>query len=236
VSIKPVTGGTMHTIVVGAAAIALLIGAVWLTRHVIDGGAESAPGAVLGQGLPASGERFEAFGYRTSSRFGSTIDIVIADEHVHIQGPRVPRAVYYLFIGGQCLIGAALFTVLAASLAYLHWQWLGWALLALFAHYLVGSLGAAAFWELPRMTAMSSAKLPSISFPVSAMRDVRVGKGWSRRGLGIVILPFTKAIDSMADDCISFDAPDGTTPRDVVYALHFPDADEVERFLTALDG
>ena len=46
----------------------------------------------------------------------------------------------------------------------------------------------------------------------------------------LLILPYVAGINSLAEGfCVSFEAPDGETGRDVVFALHMQSPDEARR-------
>jgi hypothetical protein len=72
---------------------------------------------------------------------------------------------------------------------------------------------------------------------VTAIRDIRVGKGWSPTGIGIVIAPFVPGLDDLAaGHAVSFEAPDPVTGRYVTYALHAYTTQEANELARQLRG
>lgn len=93
-------------------------------------------------------------------------------------------------------------------------------------------------WETSAAGAMQEpGGFARIVFPLASVRDVRVGKGWSRGGIGAVIWPVVKGIDSLAKDhAVSFEGPDPVTGRYVVYAIHMYDKADAEKLAGLLGG
>ena len=179
---------------------------------------------------------FEGWGYRTSSRFGSWTDIVVNEGVVSVTGPRVGILPYRLWIGLQAILLVLVVPYLLAGIVFLDWRCLALALWLLGAHLFVGLLGAAGLWEYANMKAIGSGH-PTQSFPVSAVKRVRIGPGWARNGLWLVILPYVPGINKMArGHCVSFEAPAGDTGRDAVYAFHMHTEDDAEALARLLEG
>ncbi len=180
---------------------------------------------------------FEAFSYRTSSRFGSVVEVSLDSGLVTVTGPRIGIIAYGLWIALQL----ALLTLVLASLvtAVVVWDWrcLVLALALLLVHLAVGGLGAGALWEGARLTAFGLGEYPSVSFPVSVVKRVSIGRGWARRGLWLVIPYAVPGIDKTAEGhAVSFEAPDGERGKDVVYALHVRTEDEAKALAALLEG
>ena len=57
---------------------------------------------------------------------------------------------------------------------------------------------------------MSGTAGVTISFPVSAVKDVKIGRGWARKGLWLVIPLYVAGVNKWAEGfCVSFEAPNG---------------------------
>ena len=53
----------------------------------------------------------------------------------------------------------------------------------------------------------------------------------------LLILPYVAGIKSMAEGyCVSFEAPDGETGQDVVYALHMRTPEDAQELAALLEG
>ena len=96
------------------------------------------------------------------------------------------------------------------------------------------SLVAALLLAITGCSTTGSTDPSSINFRVPAgsrlvlNRDVRIGAGWARRGMWLLLLPYFKGIDAMAEGlAVSFVAPDGT-PSGGVYALHMHTPEEAQ--------
>ena len=174
----------------------------------------------------------EGYSYRTSSRFGSRVKISINDSTVSVIGPRVGVLTYRLFIAIQVvLLGLIMPSLLAAAVLW-DWWYLVLTLALLGAHILFGGIGAASFWEIANM---GDHKITS--FPVSAVKRVKIGRGWARNGLWIVILPYVAQINKVSEGhVVSFEAPDGVKSGDSVYATYFWDENDASTLATLLEG
>lgn len=179
---------------------------------------------------------FEGYGYRTSSRLGSWCKVAVADGTVSVTGPRVGALIYRLWIAAQVLLLALIPLALLAAVVLLDWRYLVLALALLAAHFLVGAIGAGCFWELANMMAIGSGH-PMVSFPISAVKRVRIGPGWARKGLWLVILPYVAQLNKVSQGhTVSFEAPDGESGRGVVYALHMHTEDDAHALAQSLEA
>ena len=53
----------------------------------------------------------------------------------------------------------------------------------------------------------------------------------------LLILPYVAGINSMAEGyCVLFEAPDGETGQDVVYALHMHSTEDAQKLAALLEG
>jgi hypothetical protein len=222
------------------AGVVSIVTAVGITVWIVDSGAAARAARVTSvrPGTSSPGTTFTAYHYRTSSRFGGQVAVSVSDGTVYVTGPRLDRTSYYGFIGLLMLTWAAIPPLLAAAVLFRRWRLLWW-LPAIFVINLVaGALGAATLWEIADMASIEApGGLTRVSFPVSAVRDVKVGPGWSREGLALAIWPFVPAIDQVAKThAVSFQAPGGESGRTVVYAMHFYTPADAERFVKLLSA
>jgi hypothetical protein len=179
----------------------------------------------------------EAYSYRVSARFGSRVVVKVSDGVVSLTGPRVGFGPYRIWIGAQAVLLFLAVAGLVAAAALWDWRYLVAGAGLLVGHLAVSGCGAGCMWELMNLVSFGQgAKGESVSFPVSQVRDVRVGAGWARRGMWLLLLPYFKGIDAMAQGvAASFIAPDGT-PSGGVYALHMRTPEEAQTLAGLLGG
>jgi hypothetical protein len=176
---------------------------------------------------------FEAYSYRTSSRFGSRVCVTVKDGLVSVTGPRVGLLAYRLWIVIQALILVSIPVAFGLAIVYGDWWFLVLAVILFGLHFAAGGIGAGCLWELQNVTAFFAGTAgETITFPVAEVEDVRLGKGWARRGMWLLLLPYFKGIDSLAQGVpggigLSFIAPDGT-PDGGVYAIHLRTVEEAQ--------
>jgi hypothetical protein len=102
---------------------------------------------------------------------------------------------------------------------------------------LFGALAVAAFWELANITAVYSGADQVATFPLSAVKEVKIGRGWARQGVRWIIPHVIPGIDQMAKGrAVSFEAPDGETGRDCAYALLMWNEQDAARLAKLLAG
>jgi hypothetical protein len=173
---------------------------------------------------------FEGYSYRTSSRFGGRSKISVDDGAVTITGPRIGVFLYRLWIVTQVVLLWAIVPALLTAAILRDWRYLVLALVLAVAHWAVGTFGAVCFWELANLMAFSAGTMgETITFPVSAVKRVRIGGDWARNGLWFVIPQFIPLITMLSEGgCVSFEAPDGKTGRDAVYALNMQTAEDAK--------
>ncbi len=174
----------------------------------------------------------EGYSYRTSSRFGSRVKVLVNDMRVSVIGPRVGVPTYRLFIAIQVVLLGLIVPSLLAAVILWDWWYLVLTLALLGAHILFGGIGAASFWEIANM---GGHKITS--FSISAVKRVKIGHGWARNGLWIVILPYVSQINKVSEDhVVSFEAPDGVKSGDSVYAIYFWDEHDAGTLARLLEG
>jgi len=167
-------------------------------------------------------EVFEAYSYRTSSRFGSRVKVSIHEGMVVVTGPRVGVLIYRLWIVAQVIVFWLIVPALLAAAVLWDWRYLVLALALAVIHWAIGTFGAVSFWELANVNAFSEGTMgTTVEFPVSAVKGVKIGRGWARNGLWLVVPLYMPVLNRMAEGyCVSFEAPERETGRDTVYALH----------------
>ena len=141
---------------------------------------------------------------------------------VSLVGPRIAGTVYRVWTAVQVVVFWSIVPALLAALILWDWRLLVLAVVLGIAHWGIGGIGAAALWEMANLAAFVSGRAGErVSFPLSAVRDVRIGRGWARKGLWLVIPPFVAGVNKWAEGyCVSFEAPAGDEGREAVYALH----------------
>ena len=103
-------------------------------------------------------------------------------------------------------------------------------------HWIFGVLGVAIFWSSANMAACASGKYPTVSFNVNEVKRVRIGAGWARNGLWFVIPYFIPLVNKGAEGlAVSFEAPDGDSPKVVTYAIQFPKTEDAKALAKLLD-
>ena len=190
--------------------------------------------ALVGGVVPEGARVFDGWSYRVGARFAGRVRVAVYDDHVAVAGPRVPRVLYELWIWAQGLLLVLVVPALAAAIVTVDWRW-ALVALALFAVSFAISMGGAGLWpglgELGAST--DGGFFKALEFPRALVSDVRIGKGWSAGGLGIVLLPYKAGIDAMAGvRAVSFFGPD-EHGHEVRFAVHMH-SDEDARQLSDL--
>jgi hypothetical protein len=180
---------------------------------------------------------FEAYSYRTSSRFGSRVKVLVDDGNVTVTGPRVGALVHRTWVLAQVLLFWSTIPVLLAAATLWDWRFFAVALGLQAVHWALGTFGAVSFWELANVNAFTAGRAgETTEFRARNVKDVRTGRGWARHGLWLAIPLYVPGLNRMSQGyCVSFEAPDSETGRDVVYALHMRTEEAAEE-LTALLG
>ena len=110
-------------------------------------------------------------------------------------------------------------------------------LAVLFVHNSLGGIGAVALWEYKSVDDFANkVKDPEVHIPIVKIKDIKIGKGWERNGLWLVIPYVIPLINIISKDiCISFTAYDEITNKDVVYAFLLADKNQVKDFMHELE-
>jgi hypothetical protein len=179
---------------------------------------------------------FEGYGYRTSSRFGSWTRITVEGDTVSVTGPRVGVLPYRLWIVAQLLVLALAVPVVLVAVVAGDWRYLLLVPGLLVLHWCAGVAGAAGLWEMANLAAIGAGH-PVHHFPVTSVKRVKIGVGWARNGLWLVILPYVAGINKMSEGhAVSFEAPAGDAPGDAVYAFHMHKEEEAVELARLLKG
>lgn len=204
----------------------------WLSAAVVrlfsassSGSAVVRPGSTVESGLVGGvvspdSSVFDGWSYRVSARFAGRVRIAVYPDSVAVSGPRVPSGLYRAWVWLQSLLLAAVFPALVAAIVLLGWRYLLWSL-GLFVVSFAVSMGGAGLWPgLGELTSEGEdGLLDALEFPRAAVREVDIGKGWSKGGFGVILFPYKAAVDKMSEGrAVSFFAPD-EAGREVRFAL-----------------
>ena len=160
------------------------------------------------------------------------------DSAVSVSGPRLSPGLYAFFIGGQVLLMLLVYVALLAALVNWDWRYLPVALGLFVGNFVFTLACAGGLWALPDVMAIATpGTLDKVTVPLSSVRDVRVGPGWDRQGIGFVIGGAVRAVDSQAGDkTVSFLAPDPATGRYVTYGVCAYTSEEAAALAARLRG
>ncbi|HEY94483.1 MAG TPA: hypothetical protein G4O15_06045 [Dehalococcoidia bacterium] len=180
---------------------------------------------------------FEVFGYRTSSRFASRLIVSIDDQMVSVTGPRVGVTIYRLWIALQAILLALTVPALITSIVLWDWKFLVAAAATLFLYWVISSVGAVALWEYQTLMSFDRGGYQSTSFPITSVKRVKIGHGWARNGLWLILLPFVAGLNKASEErAVSFEAPDGETAKDSVYVFYTNIKDDPNVLARLLEG
>jgi hypothetical protein len=182
-------------------------------------------------------QKFDVFGYRTSSRFASHLKVSIDDQTVSVTGPRVGVTVYRLWIVLQAIFIALTLPALITAIVLWDWKFLVVAAATLLLYWIISSVGAVALWEYQTLMSFERGGYQSTSFPITSVKRVRVGRGWARNGLWLLLLPFVAGLNKASEGrAVSFEAPDGETGKDAVYVFYTRSNDDPNVLAGLLEG
>lgn len=179
-----------------------------------------------------SNDIYSAYHYRTSSRFGGIVNVVLSGKGLTITGTRISPFIYKAWIILQSFILFLTIPAIIVPIVLGRPIYILLLLVVIFIHNSIGGIGATALWEYNKVDDFSNKrKGQEVLLPFKDIKDVRLGKGWERKGLWFVI-PYVIPLINMTtkDLCVSFEAYDPTTGKDVVYALLFNDKKKAEQF------
>ena len=179
---------------------------------------------------------YKVFGFRTSSRFASHLDVSVDDGTVSITGPRVPVPIYRLWMTSQAVFLALTVPVLIVAIVLWDWRYLVAALAVLLLYWVISAVGAVALWEYQNFMSFDRKGYQTTSFPINTVKRIRVGRGWARHGLWLILLPFITSLNKSSDGrVVSFEAPDGDTGKDAVYAFYMRIEDDPQDLARLLE-
>jgi len=179
---------------------------------------------------------FEVYGYRTSSRFASHLKVSVDSQTVSVTGPRVGVTVYRLWMVVQAVLLALTVPTLIAVIVLWDWRYLVTALALLFFYWVISAVGAVALWEYQNFMSFDRGGYQTTSFPLSAVKRVKIGRGWARNGLWLILLPFIASLNKASEGrVVSFEAPDGDTGKDAVYAFYMRIEDDPQALAKLLE-
>ena len=180
---------------------------------------------------------FEVFGFRTNSRFASRLNVSVNDQMVSVTGPRVGATVYRIWITLQAVFLALALPILIAAIVLWDWRYLVAALGSLLVYWVISAVGAVALWEYENFVSFDRAGHQNNSFPTSSVKRVTIGRGWARNGLSLILLPFIAGLNKSSEGrVVSFEAPDGQTAKDSVYAFYMRKEDDPRTLARLLEG
>ena len=132
---------------------------------------------------------------------------------------------------------ALIVPALVAALILWDWRYLVLIPVLQLAQMGIGGIGAAALWELEHLLALDRGSYRTASFPLSAVKRVKIGRGWARRGLWLILLSYVALLNKASEGIVlSFEAPDGDRGGDAVYALYLQNKEEANTLAALLEG
>lgn len=195
---------------------------------------------------------FSGYSYRTSSRFGSHVEIEVVDGAVTVTGRRIGRGTRDAWVGAQ----AGLMTLLLVRiLQRLSGRRRTHITRTFLAEFLVASFGALLLWwpadrgpggllegDTPEQrdsgAAIARRSYSSWTFPLTAVSDVRLTPWYSRRGLWFIAWPWQLPSLLFPWDPreVVFEVPvDDEAPREkLVFAIALGSAEEAAGLFEAL--
>lgn len=176
----------------------------------------------------------EGYAYRTSARFGSRVWLTISDTTLTVTGPRLSKSLYRYWIGVQLFFLLATFGFILTAFLTQEWRWLWIAALSLGINGCAGGFGAGCLWEMSNLIAFGNGvRGDSVTFPLDQIKRVSIGRGWARRGMKLLLLPYYFMMNQTTANNVNFEGPDGTDSQGV-YAIHMRNHAEAERLAAAL--
>jgi hypothetical protein len=185
---------------------------------------------------PVGVAAFDGFSYRVPARFAGRVRVMVGNGAVSIAGPRAPKALYEWWIWIQALLLALVPAAIVGAAVRLDWRWLLLALAVFIGGLAFSALGAGIWPGLGEMDWLVAGTFKAVEYPVAAVSDVKIGKGWADGGIDMVLMSVKAGIDSMAaDHAVSWSAPD-ENGGSVRYAVHLPRAEDATALAALLGG
>lgn len=126
-----------------------------------------------------------------------------------LAGPRVPDALYRAWIWVQGVVLALVAPLLVAAAVLWDVRWALAAVGSFSLSWAIAALGAGLWPGLGEVAAVEDGRFRALEFPLASVREVDVGRGRSKGGLGVVLFYVRAVIDAMAARrAVSFFAPD----------------------------
>jgi len=189
--------------------------------------------ALVGAGVPEGAVAYDAWSFRVGARFAGRVRIVAQGGRVSVAGPRVSDVLYRAWMWIQGVLLALVVPMSVAAVVLWDGRWALAALVTFAASWAVSMVGAGLWPGLGELGAVASGRFRALDFPLASVREVDVGRGWSKGGLEVALFPYRAAIDAMVGRrVVSFFAPD-ERGREVRFALHMT-SDEDARELADL--
>ncbi len=187
------------------------------------------------EGAASEGARaFDAWAYRVTARFAGRVRVVVYPDRVAVAGPRVPRLLYHAWVWAQGLLLALVPGVLAGALVNLDWRWLVTALGVFLLSFGISFAGAG-LWPGLGEILTEEGRFRALEFPRTAVREVDIGRGWSKGGWEVVLLPYKAGVDKMSEGrAVSFWVPD-EDGREVRVAVAMNTAERARELAALLD-
>lgn len=189
--------------------------------------ASAVESGLVGGEVPEGAKVFDTWSYRMGARFAGRMRVTVYPDRVAVAGPRVPRLLYEVWIWVQGLLLALVPSLVVAAVVNLDWRWLVTAIVTFIVSFGI-SFGGAGLWPGLGELFQEEGLFEALEFPRASIREVDIGKGWSKGGLEVVLLPYKAGVDRMAEGlAVSFFAPD-EYGREVRHALHMYTAKEAD--------
>jgi hypothetical protein len=175
--------------------------------------------ALVGGVVPDGARVFDGWSYRVGARFAGRVRVAVYPDRVSVAGPRIPRWLYDVWIWVQGLMLSLAIPAAVAAAVMLDWRWLLVAL-GVFAGSFAISMGGAGLWPgLGELFVDRLGHFKALEFPSDSVREIDIGSGWSKGGLGVVLFPYKAGVDKMSEGrAVSFFAPD-EFGREVRFAI-----------------
>lgn len=184
---------------------------------------------------PEGAHVFDGWSYRVGARFAGRVRIAVYDDSVAVAGPRVPRGLYELWMWVQGLLLALVPPAVVAGVVALDWRWVV-AAIAIFVVSFGISFGGAGLWPGLGEVLHEKGYFKALEFPRASVREVDIGKGWSKGGLEVVLFPYRAGVDKMAEGlAVSFFAPD-EVGREVRFAVDMYSKERARELSELLGG